>query len=163
MGKNNLSPDNGNWKNVGNCGANLHGQWFKYYRCDEFMLLLCDVWNCPMWDYRMMYETYKDWYIDSGGFLLVSGSLRFPPITHCHICVCIIHSLIFQVCNHSDPTVRLFAADSLTHLIQLALEQVEGSSDSVHQLRLLTPLLVLTQTGHFDVRQRQMECVSHVC
>ena len=87
-----------------------------------------------------------------------------------------------QVCSHSDQGVRAFGADALTSLIRTALEQkyeevreseLKPCKTAVRlsfpsavsqdlQPLLLSPLEAMTAVQHTDVRQKQLECVSHV-
>ena len=92
-----------------------------------------------------------------------------------------------QVCSVGSPSLRAFAAEALTLLIRTSLENyseevcsTDNPSISVPsqfsisilpiyfpfqkiQLMLLRPLESMTRVPHSDVRQKQMDCITHVC
>ena len=86
-----------------------------------------------------------------------------------------------QACSTGSPSLRGFAAEALTLLIRISLEAYSEEVScmqvvspfpfyNIHshfpfqkvQLMLLRPLESMTRVPHSDVRQKQMDCITHV-
>ena len=104
-------------------------------------------------------------------------------------CTCIIQLRTLpsiQACFVGASSLRVFAAEALTLLIRTSLESHSeevprdnyilnfGSKLYIYdfrshstfqsvQLMLLRPLESMTRVPHPDVRQKQMDCITHVC
>lgn len=70
-----------------------------------------------------------------------------------------------EICECSDTTTRLYAADSLTMLVRVVLsknQEIDKKELNTLQLLLISPLLSLTSNQYVDVRLKQLECVQQI-